>query len=171
MKRFLGISFMCLAMLISLAASSYALMIGLSTEDLTRGSEAVIEGDVQDTQSRWSEDGKTIYTSVTIVIREEIKGKTAEKTIVVEHEGGEVGDTGLMVSDMAVFRKGQRVILFLKPGRSRNVYNVVGKAQGKYDIDAEGIARKRGFTLMGGQEAVDNDIPVDTLKAKIRKTR
>jgi hypothetical protein len=157
-------------MIISLAASSYAVMLGLSTEELTRGSEAVVEGDVQDMQSHWSEDGKTIYTSVTVVIREAIKGEASEQTIVVEHEGGEVGDIGLRVSDMAVFRKGQRVILFLKPGRSGNVYNIVGKAQGKYDIDAQGIARKRGFTLMGGQEAVDNDIPVEALKAKIRET-
>jgi hypothetical protein len=164
-------SLICLMMVAFPAPSSYALMLGLSTEDLARGSEVVIEGDVEDVESHWSEDGKTIYTSVTISIREAIKGRMAERKIVVEHEGGEIGDIGLKVSDMALFRKGERVILFLRSVKSRKAYSIVGKAQGKYDIDERGIARKRGFSLMGGEGEVDNDIPADLLKDKIKKTR
>lgn len=174
MRKLLEINLICLMMIFSLAPFSYAVMFGLSTEDLTRGSEMVVEGDVEDVQSQWSEDGKTIFTRVTIVIRESVKGVMTEKKVVVEHEGGEVGDIGLKVSDVAVFRKGQRVLLFLKSGRSRgggHVYNVVGKAQGKYTIDKEGIARKSGFSLIRGQEAVDNNIPLDVLKEKIKKIR
>ena len=146
-----------------LSSSSLAVMLGLGIEELTKGSESVIIGEVEDTEAQWSKDGKTIFTKAFIVVNEIIRGRTLQKTITIEYEGGEIGDIGLKVSDVVPLEKGERVLLFLKSGKSRGdgfVYNLVGKAQGKYTIDKERIGRKRGFSVTGGESITDTKIPL-----------
>ncbi len=146
-------------------------MVGLSTEELTRASEMVIEGDVEEVTSQWSSDGKTIFTSATIAVRRVIRGNTVLQRVVVEYEGGEVGRDGLKVSDVAEMAKGERVILFLKRGKSKRdgvAFHTVGKVQGKYKVGNDGIARKRGFSVEKGGEAIDAEIPVNLLIEKIQ---
>ena len=174
-RRFFIIKFLFLIMVyFLLSSSSLAVMLGLGTEELTRGSESVIIGEVEDTEAQWSKDGKTIFTKAFIVVNEIIRGRTLQKRIIIEYEGGEIGDIGLKVSDVAPLEKGERVLLFLKSGKSRDdgfVYNIVGKAQGKYTIDKERIARKRGFSVMSGEDIIDNNIPLDELLKKIREVK
>lgn len=156
------------------ASKSSAVMKGMSTEELTRASKVVLTGYAEDVRAQWSKDGKTIFTSATITNIHVIKGEIAQKRITVEYEGGEVGDIGHKVSDAALIRKGEKVILFLKDGKSRKdgtVFNIVGKAQGKYTIDNDGIASKGGFSITGGEENIDNNIPADVLVNKIKRIK
>jgi hypothetical protein len=174
-KRSFIIKFIFLTMIYFLLSSrSLAVMKGLDTEELTRESESVITGEVENTESRWSKDGRTIFTKAFIVVNENIKGKILQKRITVEYEGGEIGDIGLKISDVAPLEKGENVLLFLKSGKSKSegfVYNIVGKAQGKYTIDKDRIARKRGFSVIRGEDIIDNNIPLDDLIKKIRKVK
>jgi len=172
-KNSFAIKFLCLIVLCFLSSSSSAIMKGLSTEELTKASDIVIVGEVENTEAQWSKDGKTIFTSAYILINTVIKGMTSQARIIVEYEGGEIGDIGLKVSDQSPLLKGEKVILFLRSGKSKKdgggAYNIVGKGQGKYLIDADGIARKSGFSIAGGKEDIDNNIPVDKLIEKINK--
>jgi hypothetical protein len=173
--RFFIIKFIFLTIVYFLLSSrSLAVMEGLGTEELTRDSESVIIGEVEDTESRWSKDGKTIFTRAFIVVNENIRGKSLQKRIAIEYEGGEIGDIGLKVSDVVPLEKGDRVLLFLKSGKSKSdglIYNIVGKAQGKYTIDKDRIARKRGFSVIRGEDIIDNNIPLDELIKKIKEVR
>lgn len=175
MRRiFFSVAFLCFIMMFFLSSLSSALMIGLSTEELTRASEAVIRGEVEDVKAQWSEDGSTIYSSASIIIDDVIKGEIAQEKIIVEYEGGEVGDISLRVSDVSPLKKGETVILFLKSGKSKEVgvvHNIVGKAQGKYVIGKDGIARKSEFSIVSGEGLVDDNIPLDELIDKIRRVK
>lgn len=157
-----------------LSSQASAIMVGLSTEELTKASEVVLRGEVEEVEPHWSENKKTIFTSASIVISEVIKGKLEQKKIMVEYEGGEIGDIGVRVSDVSPLKKGEKVILFLKSGKSKkgerngSVHNIVGRSQGKYTIGADGIARKSGFSIIKGQEVIDNDISADALIDKIK---
>ncbi|OGW46599.1 MAG: hypothetical protein A2Y66_07350 [Nitrospirae bacterium RBG_13_41_22] len=172
MRVFFRIKIICFIAIFSLTTPLLAIMKGLGIEELTRASEAVIIGDVVSAEAQWSKDGKIIFTSVSIVISDVIKGKVPKRQIIVEYEGGEIGDIGLRVSDVPHLIKGEKVILFLKSGKSRKdgvAYNMVGKAQGKYMIDENGIARKGGFTTVDSKEVVDNNIPTEVLIDRIRR--
>lgn len=163
-----------LLMLCFLPSQSLAIMKGLSTEELTKASEIVVIGDVEDVEAHWSKDGSTIFTSASIVIGDTVKGKIYQERVTVEYEGGEIGDIGLKVSDVAPMGKGEKVLLFLKSGMSKGdgtVYNIVGQAQGKYTIDDKEIARKDGFSIVSGQDIIDNNIPVEELIKKIREVK
>jgi hypothetical protein len=151
-----------------------AFMTGLSTEELTRSSEAVIVGGVEDVESHWTKDGTSIVTTASVVVDEVVRGVVLQQTATVEYEGGEIGEIGLKVSDVAPLERGERVLLFLKSGKSKrfgSVYNIVGKAQGKYLIGEDGIARKRGFTLSSRKDVVESETPLSRLIEKIRNVQ
>lgn len=173
-KRILTMMLLCLMLVYFLPSQATAIMVGLSTEELTRTSEVVIRGEVEDIETHWSTDGKTIFTSASVIINNVIRGKLDKKKIVVEHEGGEMGNIGVRVSDVSPLKKGEKLILFLESGKSKkgeqngDIHNIVGSAQGKYAIGDDGIARKSGFSLIKGSEVIDNNISVDALIDKIK---
>lgn len=174
-KKILFICFSIFLMILYSLSLSFALMKGLSTERLTKKSEMIIRGEVEHVQSQWSKDRKTIFTSATIVIHTVVKGKVIKnKKIIVEYRGGEVEDMGMKISDTVLLKKGEKVLLFLKSGISYQdgtVFNVVGKAQGKYTIDNNGIARKSGFSVAADRAVIDNNIPIDELINKIKRVK
>ena len=160
-----------IAIVIFSAHLSSADMVGMSTEELTLSSDTVITGQVEDVKSQWSKDGKTIVTNVSIIPSQVLRGNAVGQKVVLEYEGGEVGDIGLKVSDMPAFIKGENVLLFLKEGKSKangTVHNVVGKAQGAYKVNPNGVASKKGFSAVGKRNIIDNDMPVDVLIEKIK---
>ncbi|UCH81172.1 MAG: hypothetical protein JSW20_00805 [Nitrospiraceae bacterium] len=129
-----------------LQSESSAIMTGMSTEHLTMESDHVVQGEIKDVKARWSSDGKSIISRALLIKQKMIKGMTIKRNLIVEYEGGEIGDVGLRVSDVAPLKAGEWVILFLRVGRSLKegeVFNIVGKGQGKYVIGDDGIARKK----------------------------
>jgi hypothetical protein len=172
MKTSFAFTFFFFIVFSFLTSSSYAIMKELSTEELTKASDTVIVGEVESVEAQWSNDGESIFTSASVTVDKTMKGMHVPANIIVEYEGGEVGDVGLKISDQPTLMKGERVILFLKPGKSKKdgvVHNIVGESQGKYVIDANGIARKSGFSIAGSNAKIDNNIPVDKLIEKIMR--
>ncbi len=162
---------------------SQAMMVGLSTKELTGNSELALVGRVEKVNSHWNADGTMIFTTAEIRVEEPLKGDASPgQTVTVTCEGGEVGNMGLRVSDSATFTRGEKVIVFLEPEAKQvaearakphsqlgGAYKLVGKAQGKYTVDKDGIARKKGFSLAGKSESVENDIPEANLVDKIKR--
>ena len=175
------ISIICLCFMMVFSSTAYALMVGLSTEELTKGSEFIFVGKVESVESIWSKDGKTIISRAHIIINEVIKGEQSKERITVEYPGGEIGDLGLKVSDIRPLKKGEETLLFLKSKKDQRrggeislsmgeeeVYQITGNAQGHYTIDYQGVARKGGFSLIQREDATDNNIPLNILIDKIR---
>ncbi|MDY0042202.1 MAG: hypothetical protein RBS57_17970 [Desulforhabdus sp.] len=176
--------FLCL---ILTAATASAVMMALTTDEITKSSDIVIRGTVQRVESYWSDDGKSIMSRATVLVIEKIRGRIVPHQVVVEYAGGEIGDLGYRVSDSVSFEEGEDTLLFLRGPIARNKpvqaapgsqdqlvdqpegYEMVGKAQGKYTIDHLGIARKRGFSVVGKPGTIDNNIPVEELIRKIKE--
>lgn len=168
----------CLAFV---AADASAVMTPLTTDQITKSSDMVIRGTVQNVECFWSEDGKTIMSRATISVNEVVRGQIVPSQLVVEFEGGEIGGLGYRVSDSAAFEVGEDTLLFLRqrargsaavqsgPAGQPDRFQLVGRAQGKYTIDPQGIARKRGFSVVGDSNLIDNNIPVQELMRKIRE--
>jgi hypothetical protein len=156
---------------VCLCTPAFALMVDLSTEKLTRDSELIVTGYVEDIASQWTPDNKSITTTAVISVQKIIKGLPARKKIQVILLGGQVGDIVMRVSDEAPLHKGERVLLFLSPEKQFSgggACRIVGRAQGKYTIGDDLIARKRGFSVEADAEHMDNTMPLETLIEKIR---
>lgn len=174
-KEILFITGLFLVIVIFSPLQASAVMKGLSTEELVSDSELVLNGDVEKVESMWSDDGRAIISRASVIVNEVVRGKLVEERVVVEYDGGEVEDIGMRVSDVAPLIKGEKVILFLKSGKSRkasaDIKRIVGKAQGKYTIGEDGIARKKGFSIVDGEKDIDNNIAADLLIDKIKKLK
>lgn len=142
-RRFLFSILIISLFLLFLAASGWTLMISLSTEDLTQEAENIIVGKVVKKECRYDEEGKRIYTYVTISVEEDLKGKTGGKEITVRHLGGEVGEIGLWVEDTPSFEEDEEVLLFLKKGKKPEVREIVGRAQGKFRVKRDEFSGER----------------------------
>lgn len=162
---------LALAALLALPLPASALMRGLSTEKLTRGALLIIAGRVEGASARWADDKTIIITTATVRVRRVIKGSLAADTVEVIYPGGEVGDIGMRQSDEPKLAAGENVILFLTPDTrygGGGAYRIQGRAQGKYAVGPDGMARKKGFSALAADGDLDTAIPEDRLLEKIR---
>ncbi len=174
-KSLAGIVKRCMVFLIvvvsvtAVSGISHGLMVRMSLDDLAGTAEVGIVGMVQQVESRYTKDGDSIYTAASVSVEKSLKGSPGQ-FVTVEYEGGEVGDTGLKVSDAPDLEKGEKVVLFLKSKGIEDsaAFMVVGNAQGKYSIK-DGIASRSGFETVGGLSAGDDALPLTDLVSRVKK--
>lgn len=151
-----------------------AVMLGIHLRSLATDADLIVRGRVNQIECQWTDDKTAIVSIARIDVREVIAGTGPAGSIEVAWWGGRIGDIGMKQSDEPEFVTGEDVLLFLhRPEKQQPpFFRVVGKAQGKYSIDRENIARKGGFTVPA-QDAVsvENDINVELLIKKIREER
>ena len=105
-------------------------VIRMDLPALVEESDSIVQGQVEGVDSRWDEQNRTIFTYISIKVREPLKANPGP-TVVIRQLGGKVGTMHLSVMGMPVFRTGEEVILFLKRN-PEPTYHVVGLSQGKY---------------------------------------
>ncbi|MEI6125603.1 MAG: hypothetical protein WCQ99_03530 [Pseudomonadota bacterium] len=156
------------------AQLSSGLMLGMHLRSLAAESELIVRGRVHHIECHWSEDKTAILSVARIEIRELIAGVSPGRSIEVTWPGGQIGDIAMKQSDEPEFFTHEDVLLFLhQPDiQTSLVFRVVGKAQGKYSIDKNDIARKGGFTVPAPDAVnVENQINVQQLIKKIHEAR
>lgn len=104
----------------------------LSTQQLAQSADAIRLGEVTAQWSSWDPQKKMVYTYVKLKVSETVKGQAHEE-ILIKQPGGEVGNVGMRVHGMAVFKKGERALVFLKKGDG-DYPSLVGMSQGKYRV-------------------------------------
>lgn len=102
-------------------------------KQLSKDSEVIFTGKVIKKQSNWNKEKSKIFTDVFVKVREYIKGKKTESTVIVRHLGGEVGGVGEIYTHMPRFKESEEVLLFVKKGKD-NKYRVTDGENGKITI-------------------------------------
>jgi len=168
----------------TLAAATHALMIKIPLKRLASESDAIFIGRVQSVRCEWSLDKRLILSIVTVRVQETLKGHRIVPDIILEVPGGTLGDLSLKVTNMPTFHEKEEVLVFLRSitnvaeaSHSFTVaqnyipsYEVFGKAQGKYAIDADGMVRKSGYETLTEEENPETLLSLESLKSQIRST-
>ncbi len=97
-----------------LAGPAEALRIKTNWAERVDLSEKVFRGEVVEVTSRWNPEKTGIYTDVTFLIDEHVKG-IGESQITIRIPGGTVGDMTQWVSDTARFEIGDYGVILLEP--------------------------------------------------------
>ncbi|MBI1748006.1 MAG: hypothetical protein HYR55_15670 [Acidobacteria bacterium] len=150
------ILFSSLVFLMLVAPITAAVMVRLSLSDLVEKSDLVIVGEVLETQSYWginSWGDELIYTDVTVVVTDALKG-AHQQEVVVTIEGGQVGDIGLEPTHMPTFAKGEKAVLFLQQ-REAGLW-VAGGPQGKWLITNDGLMTRGKIALVDFKARIKN---------------
>ena|ERR1041385_4196238 len=163
MKRIFIFAFLLLILLDSAHATTVR---RLSFDQLIGKAEIIVAGQVTDSRTYRTSDGKLILTSYTVQVGENIKGK-APATVTVTTVGGKVGNTTLRVSGMPQFQTGENTVLFLE--RSGGYTTVVGLNQGKFSISKGQVSNTlTGLSFPDGNSANPLKMPVDEFKRQIK---
>jgi hypothetical protein len=123
-----------------------ALMVKVTMPGLVTDAELIVHGTVTKIECRWGyrewdPGSRLIFTDVTIAPSGLLKGTTDETEIILETEGGRVGDIGLNVEDMPQFQVGEDVIVFASPANKSGRHYVPDLYQGKYTL-TDGIVEE-----------------------------
>ena len=106
-------------------------MLKLPMEDLARKADTIVLGTVTQQESAWDAQHTAIHTDVTVAVERVLAGPPGD-TVTLRIAGGIVGGMGMRTSNDAVFRDGERVIVFLDTTTIPS--SVVGMQQGKFTI-------------------------------------
>lgn len=138
----------------------------LSFTDLINKAEVIVAGQVIDSKTYRTSDGKLILTSYTVQVGETIKGKTPA-AVTVTTIGGKLGNTALHVSGMPQFQTGENAVLFLE--RSGAYMTVVGLNQGKFRVSNGEVSNTvSGLSFPDGNTAQPIKMPLDEFKRQIK---
>src|ERR1051326_8725271 len=155
MKRLFIFVFSLLVLLDSAHATTVR---RLSFDELVAKAEMIVAGQVTDSTTYRTSDGKLILTSYTVQVGENIKGK-APATMTVTTIGGKLGNTILRVSGMPQFQTGESAVLFLE--KSGAYTTVVGLNQGKFSISKGEISNTfTGLSFPDGNAATPLKMPM-----------
>jgi hypothetical protein len=117
----------------------------MSAQELTNASTSVFYGKCSKKSCSWDENHRIIYTYVTVVPEEYLKGNLGSEAVIAV-PGGKVGDIIYEVSDMPVFIEGEEVMAFVRTNPAgKNL--ITGAYQGKMKIDTD---KKTGKKMVYG---------------------
>jgi len=142
LKKFINlICWVIICFLLLSQTESKAQVIKMSNKDLMERSTAVLYGKCSRIKSDWNSKKDLIFTQVTVVPEEYIKGNLGSEAIITV-PGGQVGDILYEVSEMPVFVEGEEVVAFVWTSPSgKNL--VTGGYQGKFKIIRDKLSGKR----------------------------
>jgi len=149
-------------------------------EDLIQQADSIVLGEVVDGESRYPEDGKTIYTYLTFKVAEDLKGDTAGENVVVKYPVGEIDLLGQVVCTTPLFDVRDLeggVLLFLRKVPEKNkesqCWIVVGSFQGKFYVRKDKVTGKRIIVSKGKIDRkrwdVSEEIPFAVFKEEIKR--
>ncbi len=165
------LSLLLLAVAIPAMAS---VAVPVSVEDLARGSDAVVRGRVERVTTRWTEDGRRIFTYAEVRPSSVLRG-TAPELMTVITPGGVVGDIGQRVDGVAAFAEGEEVVVFVHRAEA-GTYRVSGLAQGKFSVSGGVASPDLSHTalvpapLTSGERHAEA-MQVQELERRVRSTR
>ncbi|MCU0255024.1 MAG: matrixin family metalloprotease [Acidobacteria bacterium] len=143
-----SLSLALLAAAVSFAAvgpTTAAVSIYVSPEQLAESAPLIVEGTVSRTASGFDPVTESLNTYVTVAISFVHRGPANLSTLVVRELGGHFDDLYHDVDAVPVYRLGEKVLLFLEPGRD-GVLRTAGMFFGKFELvdDAAGqrVARR-----------------------------
>jgi len=126
--------------LILLPIESNAQVKKMTTEDLTKESTAILYGKCSKIESKWNEGKDAIFTTVTVLPDEYIKGNLGSEALITI-PGGQVDDIIYEVSEMPAFIEGEEIFAFVwKHPSGKNL--ITGGKQGKMKIKKDKTGKK-----------------------------
>ena len=120
-----------------------SMVVKLDTEALVKTAEVIVMGKVQFQPKPYQDAKGTILSRVTVAVDQFLKAPQSmqdSKMIELVQLGGTYDGKTLTVAGMPSFKLSERVILFLRKNPHTAAYDVVGLAQGKYEIRTEKLS-------------------------------
>jgi hypothetical protein len=156
MKRWIAAAAAVLALCAGVARQDAgASVVAMTIEDLTKGADVCVRGQVVSKSCEWVRDGAMLQTLVTVQVGEILKGET-HGTITVTVPGGDWQNLRVRASEAPAYEQGEEVVLFGR--KTADGFVTYGCFQGK-------------LTIIGGLVREMISTSYDDLRARILAVR
>ena len=152
------------ALLVSVQASA-SMFEAVSDAQLVCEATDVVHGQITDVQSAWDAGHTAIWTTATIQVQDVIRGNTPRGALVkVKEVGGTVADYTITAEGFATFRKGEEVVVLLRPwDDGSGAQRVWGYSRGMFIVGREAggapTARRHDLAESGRATMFTDRIP------------
>ena len=151
------------SLLIIIPTESKAQLKKMTAEDLTQESTAILYGKCSKVKSEWNKEKDLIFTTVTIVPEEYLKGNLGSEALITI-PGGQVDNIIYEVSEMPVFTEGEEVFAFVWTHPSgKNL--ITGGPQGKMKIEKD---KKTGKKKVKGNPHKPEKVLLEDFTKEVR---
>jgi len=142
LKKFINLTFwVIICFLLLPQKESKAQVIKMTAKDLTERSTAVLYGKCSKVKSEWNDRKDLIFTYVTVVPEEYVKGNLGSEAVITI-PGGQVDDIRYEVSEMPLFVEGEEIVAFIWTNPAGK-HLITGGYQGKMKIEKDIKTGKR----------------------------
>ncbi len=117
--------------------------------ELTKKSDLIIVGKVQNIRSEWNRNKTRIYSKITLHVDQLVKGKSQGSEVTFLQPGGEIGTVGEVYSDIPRFKDKEDVLVFLEKAKYGLSYRVTGGMAGKFPVE---VNTKLNQKTVGGTD-------------------
>ena len=130
--------------IVSQSGGAGALIRECSDRDyVASGSDYIIEGRVENVETKWNQDKTQIFTYTDLSIEKYVKGEPfQQKKIKIVTSGGTVGEVSQWVEDQPIFHAGKHVRIYF--GKADGGFTIVCAQFGVEDLDSPSSAAKPG---------------------------
>ena len=132
--------YLLLAMLVSFGAAvtpaTATTIAPLTEQELAEDAAAIVIAEVRSIASHWDPAQRQVFTHVKIRLQEVLKGDLADTELTLKQLGGVVADAQSWILGSPEFRRGERVLLFLRQNTDGTL-RVAHLYQGKFSIVAD----------------------------------
>jgi hypothetical protein len=155
-------------------------MFPVGLQDLSQGSEKIVQAKVTAIVTQWSGDSTQIVSYIRMNIVDDMIGNDEDNEIIVKQPGGTIGTQTMTVDGTTTYKVGDNNIVFLRRDFENTVaYQTIGLYQGKYRIftDVSGVQRVaqdvNGKVILyknaagTGTVETGNNLPLDEFKTKV----
>ena len=140
----------------------------LSVSELTARSSVIASGTVSSTSSGWDLNRTAIYTTIDLHVEQSFKGTDSEKTITFRQLGGRAGDIVSEIAGVAVFKTGEKVIVFLTRNKDQSL-TIVGSFQGKFSVEKQPLSNEEiAIRRLPGVAKPFEEMPLEHLRMLIQ---
>lgn len=149
----------------------------VSDRQLTCEATDIIQGQVIDVRSAWDEERVAIWTTATVQVQGNIKGKMLRGGVVeVKEVGGTVNGFTIAAIGFPTFHNGEEVVMLLRPWEGNSTaYRVWGYGRGMYNLTRDGkqgAVAHRYDTRESGKTTMFTDrippiVPLDQLNRSL----
>ncbi len=167
LKKIINLNYWVIICFLLLSATETKAQVKkMTAKDMTDVSTAVLYGKCKSKRCDWNENKSTIYTYITIVPEEYIKGNLGTE-VVVAVPGGRVDKMLYEVSETPFFTEGEDVMAFIWTS-PKGKHLITGGSQGKIKIEKDAKTGKRFVNDPDGdsETATQNLAPGQVKKAE-----
>ncbi|MCL6479189.1 MAG: matrixin family metalloprotease [Peptococcaceae bacterium] len=141
LTRWFFLLFTAILIIFSFYGTAQGMTLYKDLKQLTEEADYIFIGKVIGLNSQWNDTQTQIQTTVNILVEENLKNKRDSSTISITVPGGEVNGIIQRVTDIPVFTKNEKIVLFLDQ-KGIDKFEVCGGSQGKLSIKDGKVSNK-----------------------------